>query len=518
VTFSPSKNGKFWLSGIHLVFSMIVMGLIFRDEPAIDPKTARIWAFLFSCAITVFAIIGILAIVLLLHDEIGSGFRMPRQRAMGLLSAAVVCCGLIFLLFGIRAKKQAIEQGLRKVDEDKPWLKRKDWADGRIMTASKPGSLLLWIIVIFWCAASFAISLVVVPGQLTRGNQAALIALVFPVIGLVLIFFAFRTTLAWRRFGKSIFEMKSIPAPAGCALQGEIRFPGTAQPEHGWHLALSCIRRTVSGPINNLRTTEKILWTDEKWLRPDLPKKSPDTISLPVFFQLPADKPESAVDGGNGAIWRLEAWGRFPGPDYRAKFEVPVFKLDEPRTASTDPTEPFQVSLDEIRKQIRSKIQISDLADRKEFIFPAGRNPGFAAGATVIWLIWTAIVVVMVCLRAPLPVPLIFGAMDLLMLYFVLDLWLRRSQVAISGETIKIETGWSGFKRNDTLKTSEAANFFADIGTPVGHLTYYDLKLRARDGKELLLAKNLGHKPEADWLARQMTAAARNVPVTNSNA
>jgi hypothetical protein len=493
------------------------MGLIFRDEPAIGPKSARIWAFLFFCAITLFALIGVLAVVLLLHDEIGSGFQMPRQRAVGLLSAAVVCCGLIFLLFGIRAKKQAIEQSLKKIEEEKPWLKRRDWADGRIATASKHGSILLWIIVFFWCAGSAAISLVVVPVQLMRGNHTALMALVFPVIGLALVFFAFRTTLAWRRFGKSVFEIKSVPAAAGGVLQGEIRFPGTAQPEHGWHLALSCIRRTVSGPINNLRTTEKILWQDEKWLRPDLPQKNQDTISLPVFFQLPVDKPESTPDGGNGTIWRLEAWARFPGPDFRAQFEVPVFKLDDPHSPSDDPTSAYQVSLDEIRTQIRSKIQISDLPDGKEFIFPAGRNPGFAAGATVIWLIWTAIVVVMVCLRAPLPVPFIFGAMDLLMLYFVLDLWFRRSHVALSGDSIKIETGWSGFKKQDSLKISEAANFFADVGTPVGHLTYYDLKLRARDGKELLLAKNLGHKPEADWLARQMTAAARNVPVTNSN-
>ena len=494
------------------------MGLIFRDEPAMNAKTARIFSFLFTCAITVLALIGLLAIVLLLHDEIGSGFSMPRQKAMGLLSSAIVSGGLILLLFGIRAKKQAIENSLKKVEENKPWLKRKDWAAGRIATASKHGFALLWIIVLFWCAVSFAISLVVVPGQLTRGNHAALIVLVFPVIGMALIFFAFRTTLAWRRFGKSIFKMKSVPAAAGAALQGEIQFPGAAQPDHGWHLALSCIRRSISGPVNNLRTTEKILWRDEKWLRPDFPQKGPGTTSLPVFFQLPGDKPESTPDGGNGTVWRLEAWARFPGPDFRAQFEVPVFQTDEPQAASEDSTLSYQVSLDEIRKQIRSTIQITNVAGGKEFIFPAGRNPGFAAGAAAVWLIWTAIVVAMTCLRAPLPIPLIFGAMDLLMLYFVLDLWLRRSHISISGDTIKIETGWSGFKRNDALKISEAANFFADIGTPVGHLTYYDLKLRARDGKEWLLAKNLGHRPEADWLARQMTAAARNVPVTNANA
>jgi len=35
------------------------------------------------------------------------------------------------------------------------------------------------------------------------------------------------------------------------------------------------------------------------------------------------------------------------------------------------------------------------------------------------------------------------------------------------------------------------------------------LKVRARDGKELMLAKNLDSKPEADWLVRQMIAALK---------
>jgi hypothetical protein len=494
------------------------MGFIFKDTNApVDSRAARLWSAFFYCIIGIITLIGIFALVLLLHDEIGSGFRMPRQMAMGLLSAIAVCGGLIFLLFGVRAKKQAIEESRRKVEEETPWLKRKDWAAGRIATFIKRGAVLLWIFVFFWCGASFGISLAIVPAQLSQGNHAALIVLIFPVIGLALIFFAWRTTLAWRRFGKTVFEMATVPAPAGGVLEGKIHVHGRPQPHHGWHLALSCIRRTVSGPVNNLRTTEKILWQDEKWLKPELPYAG-NNLDIPVYFQLPGDKPDATPDSGNGTVWRLEAWAQLSGPDFRAAFEVPVFKLDETREISADPSLPYQLSLDDIRKKIHSEIHIKDLAQGKEFIFPPGRTPGFAAGAAVVCLIWTAIVVVLACLRAPLPVPLIFGMMDLLMLYFVFDLWFRRSHVLISGDTIRIETGWLGFKKNESLKISEVANFLTEIGTPVGHLTYYDLKLRTRDGKELLLARNLGHKPEADWLARQMTETARNVPVTNANA
>ena len=62
-----------------------------------------------------FAIVGILALVFLLHDEVGSGFRMERKLAMGLLSAAVVCGGLIALIFGVSAKKHALKTGAAKI-------------------------------------------------------------------------------------------------------------------------------------------------------------------------------------------------------------------------------------------------------------------------------------------------------------------------------------------------------------------------------------------------------------------
>ncbi len=89
------------------------MGLIFKDSDnrPVDPKTARTRAMLFSLP---FAIVGILALVFLLHDELGSGFGMERQKAMGLLSAAVVCGGLIALIFGITAKKQALKAAVSK--------------------------------------------------------------------------------------------------------------------------------------------------------------------------------------------------------------------------------------------------------------------------------------------------------------------------------------------------------------------------------------------------------------------
>jgi len=494
------------------------MGFIFKDadEESLNPKIQRLWAASFYVIIGVLALVGIAALVLLVHDEVGSGFRMPRQIAMGLLSAAIVCGGLIVLLFGIRAKKEAIRLSEAKTDnDDQPWLNRPDWATEWIAIKAKKPVVILWIFVFLWFATSIGISLGVAVPQHNPGIRDGLLLLVL-LTWVAVIFFAMRTTIGWRRFGRSVFQMASLPAPLGGALQGQIQVQGKAVPQHGWHLVLSCVRRSITGPTNNLKTTEKTLWRDEKWLQPNLPQSGSDVTSLPVFFKLPADKPESTPSTGDGTHWLLEAWARFPGPDFQAKFEIPVFRLPETPAVPEDPTAPHHVSLDEIRKQIQSQIRIVDLPDGKEFIFPAGRTPGFVAGALALCVIWAAIVGFLVWKRAPLPLPLVFGAMDLLMLSFVFDLWFRHNQVRISAAGIRIETGWLSFKKDTVMKLSEGLNFFTEIGAPVGHQTYYDLKLRARDGNELLLAKNLGHKPEAEWLAQQMNQAARNFSTTDA--
>jgi hypothetical protein len=220
---------------------------------------------------------------------------------------------------------------------------------------------------------------------------------------------------------------------------------------------------------------------------------------------------------GDGTHWKLEAAAKLRGPNFDATFEVPVFKLPESPGISDDPTLQFQMSLDEMRKQIRSKIQVNDLPDGKEFIFPAARNPGFLAGATAIWLVWTGVIALLIFNHAPPLLPLVASAADLLMTIFLVNLWFHRSHVAIAAGQVKIEAAWFSFKKQRAIKSGDVANFATEIGAQVGHSPYYDLKIRVRDGREFTVAKHLGNRPEADWLVRQLTAAAKSFSTTNSN-
>jgi hypothetical protein len=484
---------------------------IFKDESSSpsDPKAARNRAILLSLP---FAVMGIVAIVSFLHDEIGSGFKMESKMARGSLFAAVVCGGLIALIFGISAKKHALKTSAEKTNDEKPWLKRADWSDGRVKsTSSSQGAVFfIWVFAIFWNVISLIVVAAIVPPQLRQGNHAALFALIFPVIGVAMLVFAVKTTLAWRRYGQSVFELAAIPGALGGALAGTIQVKAKLRPEHGLHLRLSCVRRVTTAKGKSRGTAEKIIWQDEKWLRADLPQTGANATGIPVFFRLPDNQPESTTSKGDGIHWKLEASAKVRGPNFHATFEAPVFRLAETPEISDDPTAPFQMSLDEMRKQIRSKIQVNDLPDGKEFIFPAARNPGFVAGATVIWLIWTSVIVLLICNHVPPLLPLVAAAADLLMTVFLANLWFHRSRVAIAAGQVKIESAWLRLKKQRAIKSADVANFATEIGANVGHSAYYDLKVRVRDGREFTIAKHLGNKPEADWLVRQMVAALKN--------
>jgi hypothetical protein len=304
--------------------------------------------------------------------------------------------------------------------------------------------------------------------------------------------------------------MAAVPSPSGGSLAGEIQIKAKLLPRHGLHLRLSCVRRTTTGASNNRQTSEKILWQDEKWLRAELPRTGSGATGIPVFFKLPDNLPESTVSTGDGIHWKLEASAKLRGPDFHAAFDVPVFKLTEPPVQTEDPTTQYQISLDEVRQQLDSRIQVNDLPDGgREFIFPAARNPGFATGATVVCLIWTGIIVLLVWNRAPFLFLSIFSAIDLLMSAFVFDLWFRCSRVAANPAGVTVQKAWFAFKKERRLPAREIASITSDVGATAGHAVYYDLKIRSRDGTELLLAKNLDHKPEADWLVRQMIAALK---------
>src|SRR5208283_3139572 len=179
------------------------MSWIFKEAPPSppDPKAARTRAILLSAP---FALMGLFALVLLVHDGLMGG-GLDKQKKMGLLSAMIVGIGFPIFIFGINAKKNALNAARFKSPNpespEKPWLNREDWAAGRVTSSSRGTAVFLWIFAAFWNVISAVIAFAVVPQELHRGNHAVLMVLIFPVIGMAMLTYAFNSTRAWRRYG-----------------------------------------------------------------------------------------------------------------------------------------------------------------------------------------------------------------------------------------------------------------------------------------------------------------------------
>ena len=150
------------------------MGWIFKDEPATPPdaKAERTRVILLALP---FALLGLAALVMFVHDLFGG---IPKQRAITILSFIAACIGFVALIFGINAKKLALKTATLKSSapetSEKPWLKRKDWAAGRITSGARKSVIFLWIFVIFWLAFSTVITfLIVLAGMASRQSRGA---------------------------------------------------------------------------------------------------------------------------------------------------------------------------------------------------------------------------------------------------------------------------------------------------------------------------------------------------------
>src|SRR5271154_232393 len=235
------------------------MGLIFKDSgnKPVDPAVARKRAILFSLP---FAAMGMLALIVLLHDGLLGG--LDRKKMFQLLGAIAASIGFIALIFGVVGKKTSLAAELKLSDQisEKPWLKRADWAAGKIKSEGIPHAKSYLTMGSALCVIGGIIAALVVPKALRDGNYSAFVAAVFPIVGIAFLISVIKKFRAHQRFGDCIFEMAQTPAPIGGALEGAIQTSLPLKFQNDLRLNLFCVRKITAGEGQNRRTEEKILW------------------------------------------------------------------------------------------------------------------------------------------------------------------------------------------------------------------------------------------------------------------
>ncbi len=298
------------------------------NDPAADAaKSARKKATLMSLP---FAAMGFLAFMMFVHDGVLGG--LTRDKAIKLGSVIVVAAGFVVLIFGIVAKRTSLAEQLKESlseESAKPWLKRPDWAAGRIPSSGIPDAKSHLTMAILFCVMGVIIAGFMVPLAIRTKNFTDLVGLFFPMVGIIILTRVIQKMRASKRFGDCFFEMPSAPASPGGALQGTLRTALPLVPGQKMALAISCLQRTISGVGQHRRANEKILWNEEVSVKTPA-GSSPDRRTIPVLFDLPPNQPQCSLIGNETISWRLEA--KMPQVNFHATFDVPVFNV------ATEPT------------------------------------------------------------------------------------------------------------------------------------------------------------------------------------
>jgi hypothetical protein len=159
------------------------------------------------------------------------------------------------------------------------------------------------------------------PEALRRGDRGALLVLIFPSIGLLLVW-AVVTRLAREARFRRIFLRLEVPAVIGGPARGRIEV-GVPLPD-GTAVTLQYLQVTGSG---KRRTThEKELWQDQRAIPRGMCPTGPNGTVIPVDFVIPAGLSDSSLELSDSRHeWRLEAVAPLAGPDLDARFEIPAF-------------------------------------------------------------------------------------------------------------------------------------------------------------------------------------------------
>lgn len=234
--------------------------------------------------------------------------------------------GIISLGFVLKHQRQRI--ALQQKYPNQPWLWRQNWATGKINSIESKNLLYTWVAVIVWNAFSWVVFINIILRMEEKSNLVFVLVGLFPLFGIFMLISAIRETIRWKKFGQSIFEMRSVPGVIGGKLEGNIYSGLKETPSGGVMLTLSCINRITTGAGKNRSVREKVLWEEKQNVNSGYLTQYMGGKIIPVSFNIPThcistnnENPQNLI------IWRLRADASVPGIDYKAVFEVPVFKV-----------------------------------------------------------------------------------------------------------------------------------------------------------------------------------------------
>ncbi|MDX5298600.1 MAG: hypothetical protein LPK85_06585 [Gammaproteobacteria bacterium] len=349
-----------------------------------------------------------------------------------------------------------------------------------------------------------------IPDELNKGNYAILIALLFPLVGLFMLRWAYRMWRSWAYFGPLPVSLNPYPGAQSGDVAGALPCPYPDALDQPPHFTLQCVRREVRGSGKERKTSERILWQDRQQAYLDQRSTPP---RLRFQFSLDGSQPVSQTFSRSDQIlWRLVLEGTWPQQTLTRTYEIPV-EAGQARTHEPLPerfvTQREQRERTEALERVAAHVQLEQTGDGIELFSPGGRHRGMhlllmlfglvfaGAGAFLFRQAATegAMLYLMSAVFLLVGVGILLGG-----LYSAgasLRAHVRQGQV----EIIRYWGGRALFRRQTALDDAQALHIVSRGSMTQGHkhTEFYALEVKT-DGKQLRIAEGLEGRDEAEAL------------------
>jgi len=330
-------------------------------------------------------------------DDPGQSIVDPRVRwgLIGFKSIFVVVFGGVGLGLFVAAgrapkKKDRSDPRYR----DAPWLMNEAWQTAEIRSNSRGAMWAAWIFAGLWNAVSAPMPFVTYEEVVVKGNLIAVVALLFPLIGLGLLAWAVNKTLEWRRFGRTPVVLDPFPGSIGGHVGGTIELPVAYSASAPFLVTLTHVHSHVSGSGKNRSRREKALWQDEL-----VAHAEPSAVGTRITFRLDVpdglDESDADPESDSYKLWRLNLSAEIPGADINRDFEIPVYRTARTsrRISDRNVAASKSVSASVSDQAIRDLVRVSSDGLGKKLVYPMGRNAlanavGLLIGVTFAFAGW----------------------------------------------------------------------------------------------------------------------------------
>jgi len=413
--------------------------------------------------------------------------------------------GILFLIWAWKEEK--LENKLKQRYPSEPWKWRRDWEHGRLKCSSKGKMIAMWAFAIFWNGISSFVPFVAWQG-FKAGEYWVLVALLFPIIGMILLWMAVKRTINFSKNGTSSLILNTHPGVTGGQFSATFISPSPVHLKNSIVATLECTRTESSGDD----TYERTLWETKR----DMSKDSVGNLNFSgatFNFTIPYDCAETNEE--QKISWKLYIKAEAEGPDIDAEFEVPVFRTDKsnPKVSESFSDESAELYTSHVGQAHDSKLMIDYLAEGEvEILIPSlfTRNPGAIYALGIFILIMGGLSIPLLLSGFSMIFPIIFFLINLGLAGLLLSFVFSKKTINASKNGVAVKS--SGLLSRPFIVPAEqieAVSYSVSGSSTNGNETknYYQVFLKLADKKQKILVYWITSKATAQWVTSNVSEA-----------